>query len=128
MPAPADYSRLFQLRVKLRDGTAIMTAWEGGFMQPNHTRLDCELRWKPVGTGKRPAEIIFPRGATWCGIPGHQTIDGDDAKESVMSLFAMKPGDTDSDYFEVYTERQLEWVSTYGEELSCEAMGRYGER
>lgn len=124
--AKYDPAKLFTLKVKLSGGTAIMTAWDAGMMPPNHTKLDCELRWKPKGA--KVSELLFPRGATWCGIPGHQTVDGDDAKECVMSLFAMKSGDTDPDYFESYTDEQMNWADTYGEELSLEAMGRYGER
>lgn len=128
MRSDYDPSKLFTLHVKLSDGTAIMTAWDAGMMPPNHTKLDCELRWKPKTAGRHDkSEVIFPRGATYCGVPGHQTIDGKAARELVCSLFAMKSGDTDPDYFESYTDRQMEWADRYGEELSLEAFARYGE-
>lgn len=43
-------------------------------------------------------------------------------------LFALKPGDTDSDFFADYTPEQLDWVTANGEELSLIALDRYGER
>ena len=118
-----DPAFLFELRVPGQyqgDKTIIIRAWEGEPFAcgPNHTRLDCELR--------QGGKIIFPRGATWCGIPGHQTIDGPMARETVLSLFAMKPGDTDRDYFSAYTPEQLEWAVANGEHLSMVAEDRYG--
>lgn len=113
--------KLFTIRFKLSTGWITMTAWESPeYSSTGHTRLDCELR--------QNGKTIFPRGATYCGTPGHMTIDGDDAKELVASLFAMKPGDTDSEYFESYTPDQLEWAEQNGEELDLLKMDRYGER
>ncbi len=108
---------LFTLRVRLSGGTAVIKAYDAGFRPPNHTRLDCELRWN--------GKIVFPVGATYCGIPGQYSIDGINAKECVMDLFCLKPGDTDSEYFESYTPEQLAWVEEHGEELSCERQARY---
>jgi hypothetical protein len=124
--------RLFRLIIKLPGGTAIVTAWEGkpGYY-PNHTRVDCELRWRSATSTNRTkrgaAPCVFERGQVYVGIPGHQTIDGRYAREAVLSALAVKPGDTDSDYFEDYTPEQLEWTSAHGEDLSLEAAGRYGD-
>lgn len=113
-----DPSYLFTIRFKLSTGWATMRAWETphGF-DGSHARLDCEL----VHNGK----VVFPKGATWCGIPSHQSIDGNAAKECVASLFAMKPGDTDREYFDSYTPEQLEWAEANGEELGLEREIRY---
>jgi hypothetical protein len=120
---------LFRLIVKLSGGTAIITAWESYERQysSSHTKLDAELRWKPAGSRSKSL-LIFERGNTWCGVPGHTTLDGNAAKELVMSLFAMKPGDTDAEYFATYSTFQMEWARENGEELSIEAEGRYGSR
>ena len=40
----------------------------------------------------------------------------------------MKPGDTDSEYFEHYTPEQLAFAEQYGETVDCYAMDRFGER
>jgi len=75
--------------------------------------------------GKRRTRLIFKRGQTWCGIPGHASIDGKYAKEAVLSTLAMKPGDTDADYFADYTETQLDFAREFGETLDCEKSHRY---
>lgn len=109
----------FTLRVKLHDGTCVIRAYDGGRGRFGGERIDVEVRM-----GGR---VIFPLGALYCGTPacGGMTVDGRRAKELVMSLVAMKPGDTDSEYFDSYTPEQLEWANRYGEELSCEREARY---
>ena len=94
-------------------------AWEHGFEGPNHTRIDCQLLWN----GKE----VFPRGSMWAGVPSHQSIDGDAAKELATSLFCMKPGDTDAEFFANYTPEQIEWVNAHAETLSLEKVSRFGE-
>lgn len=113
----SDPSYLFTIRFKLSTGWVTMRAWEGGREEPNHTRLICEM--------SQNGKVIFEKGQAWCGIPGHQSIDGLAAKECVASLFAMKPGDTDRDYFEGYTPEQLAWAEQNGEELSMLKSDRY---
>ena len=55
------------------------------------------------------------------------TSDGKQARRGVLSHVAMKPGDTDREFFKDYTPEQIEFVERYGEELSLVAMDRYGE-
>ena len=118
---------LFRLRVRLgRDVTLAVTAWEGKRMAPNHTRIDVRARLYFHNGIKRTYADIFRRGDTWCGIPSHQTIDGKAARECVLSLLAMRPGDTDSEYFDSYTPEQLEFAGSYGEELGSVSEFRYG--
>lgn len=78
---------------------------------------------------KQGEETIFPKGRLYAGIStfaGH-SIDGDAAKKLTLELVAMKPGDTDEEYFADYTPDQLEWASENGEWLSYIAAERYGE-
>jgi hypothetical protein len=112
-----DPSFLFTLRFRLSGGTLTIKAWEGPSVGPYHTRIDVEASW---GGFK-----LFPRGATYCGLPRFYSLDGANAKELVGSLLAMKPGDTDSEYFASYTPEQLAWAEQYSEELSCEVQARY---
>ena len=126
-----DPARLFQLRVRLSEGTATITAWDANHTNPKtgHMRIDCQLTWRPMNGGisdksNRPI-VVFPRGATWCAVNRYTAIDGIEAKERVMSLFAMRPGDTDAEFFEHYTDDQLSWVTRYGEELGAEREARY---
>lgn len=76
---------------------------------------------------KQGGKVIFPLGSIWCGGArfGSASQDGIEAKELVLSLVAMKPGDTDADYFTDYTQEQLDWASHNGESLSCEREYRY---
>ena len=82
-----------------------------------HTRIDVEVKIGP--------DVIFARGDTWCGVAAHVPLDGIEARALVMSLVAMRPGDTDSDYFASYTPAQLEFAETYGEALGCVRESRY---
>lgn len=119
MKIAEDTSRLFTLRIRpfATEPWITIHAFEGAFWPPNHTRVDVEVR--------QGGKVIFPRGTLWCGIPGHASLDGDEAKESVLSLVAMRPGDTDRDYFEGYTPEQLDWATHNGEALSMEREARY---
>lgn len=125
----SDPSYLFTIRFKLSSGTVTMRAWEVFPFLPNgdrnpafrdndsHTRIDCELY--------HGGNVVFPRGSTWCGMPRGSSLDGNEAKELVASLFAMRPGDTDREYFDSYTPEQLAWAEANGEELGIEREIRY---
>ena len=110
---------LFVVRGRLGDGSWFsVRAWEGP-QRGSHTTLFCELRTRDG--------VIFPRESSWVGIPGHRTIDGRLARETAISLFCVKPGDTDADFFADYTEAQLDFVNRYAEELSLWKADRYGD-
>lgn len=52
-------------------------------------------------------------------------MHADDSRETVAGLLhflALRPGDTDRDYFDSYTPAQLEWCDAHGEELAMLAM------
>lgn len=116
-----DSSFLFELRIPLDNSICSIKTWEGerSLGNPYHMRIDVEVRHK--------GKVVFPKGATYCGLPRMHSWSrtGNHAKELVMSLVAMKPGDTDPDYFNEYTEEQLAWVKAYGEYLSMEREARY---
>lgn len=113
------------------DVTLSVTVWEGPWQAPNHTRLDMRARllWTENvgGVLKRRSRTVFKRGDTWCGIPGQRSIDGDAAKECVLATLAMKPGDTDADYFANYTDVQLAFADAFAEDLYMVKCDRYGE-
>jgi hypothetical protein len=125
---------VFRLRVRLgnlkcfmghgRCFCAVIQAYEGpetsaGGRNSTHTTLYCSLTFNGW-TG-------FPRESFYVGIPHGHGLDGDYAKAAVMGLFALKPGDTDDEFFADYTPEQLAFVERYGEELSIVARERYGE-
>jgi hypothetical protein len=102
---------LFELQVKLGGKLCRIFAFDANHTcrTHGHMRIDVEVH--------HGGSVIFPRGATYCAVPRGVSIDGVEARELVMSLVAMKPGDTDSEYFEYYTPEQLEFAEAYGEEI-----------
>ncbi len=122
-----DPSYLFTLRVPLSNGYATIHAFDGG-------KRDSEPR---LGVGADRIDVVvrhngrtvFPRGAIWCGTPSMPgegwSLDGPRVRELVLSLVAMKPGDTDEEYFADYTDAQREWAERFGDEISCEREARY---
>lgn len=118
-----DHNYLFTLNIPVSDGGVIVHAFEAGNMGPNHTKINVEVGFRATGSDQE--KVIFARGDTWCGIPSIHSIDGAHARELVGNLIAMKPGDTDSEYFESYTSEQLEFAKRYGEEISLEIMATY---
>jgi hypothetical protein len=113
----------FTLRVRpfrsAADARAIMIrAYDDlvpGWDSAGRVRLTVEVR--------HGGEVIFPKGQLTCAL--HAESDGIKAKELVMGLVAMKPGDTDRDYFADYTPAQLAWCEQYGEAIDLERMVRY---
>lgn len=115
-----DLNRVFTLCVRVRrNGPMIMIhAFDANVTGPHgHSRIDVEVR--------RNGQIVFPRGALYCGVPCGTCVDSIEAKELVLSLVGMKPGDTDDDYFAGYTEEQLAFARKYGEMIDCERLDRY---
>lgn len=90
---------------------------------------NCRPSWDESGRVRIEVEVrhggkvIFPRGVLYCAL--HGTSDGLKARELVMSLVAMRPGDTDDDYFADYTPEQLAWANEHGESLGIEREIRY---
>lgn len=113
----------FELRIKTAPtvgyGTMItIRAYDDlvpGWDSAGRVRLTCEV--------KHGSTVVFPKGQLTCAL--HAASDGIQARELVMSLVAMKPGDTDRDYFADYTPAQLEWCERFGEPLDMERMYRY---
>ena len=118
-----DPSYLFTLQVHTRKGTVVIRAFESndkvGYSNTHH-RIDVEVRFNGA--------VMFPRGQLYCGIPQGKSIEGIAAKEMVMSLVGMKPGDTDFSYFEDYSPGQLEFARSVGEDISMAAHDRYCDR
>lgn len=54
-------------------------------------------------------------------------IDSDDCVKDLMSFLTLRPGDTDKEYFDNYSDAQLDYCSQHAEALSCEVYNRFGE-
>lgn len=70
-------------------------------------------------------EIIFS-GTEYRPSPLH-AIDSDESVAGLMEFLTLRPGDTDAEYFDEYTKRQLVFAATHGEILGAEVMNRFGE-
>ena len=55
-------------------------------------------------------------------------IDSDGAIAGLMSFLTLRPGDTDSEYFDAYTPGQLAYCEQHAEALAMEVYARFGER
>jgi hypothetical protein len=75
--------------------------------------------------GKNHHNIIFSN-MVGSFSPCH-ACDGVNAKRHILMHLAMKQGDTDQEFFDTYSDEQLEFVNTFGEEIYFLAVSRYGE-
>jgi len=57
----------------------------------------------------------------------HIAVDSDHAVESLMSFLTLRPGDTDEEYFERYTPKQMHFAETHAEALGMEVDNRYND-
>ena len=47
--------------------------------------------------------------------------DSDECLATLLVFLTLRPGDTDADYFDGYTERQRDWTQDYAcESLACD--------
>lgn len=115
------FDKLFTLRIKTREGMIVINAYDANNVGSyGHSRVDIEV--------KQNGKVIFKRGDLYVGIPSGHSIDDGYVKEAVLSCVAMKPGDTDREYFDSYSQEQLDWANQYGEDLDMIRMDRYCDR
>jgi hypothetical protein len=76
--------------------------------------------------GATGPETIF-EGDDFGASPLH-SLDGDDTVASLLTFLTLRKGDTDSEYFDGYTARQLEFRDEHAEALQGELYSRFGER
>jgi hypothetical protein len=71
--------------------------------------------------------VVLFEGADFHGSPMHGD-DSDDNVASLMTFLTLRPGDTDAEYFENYTDAQRDFADAHAEALSLEVLNRFGER
>lgn len=62
-------------------------------------------------------ELIFEGEDLSCS-PMH-AIDSDEVLYSLLTFLTLRPGDTDREYFDAYTDEQRAWMETHAEHLSA---------
>ncbi len=76
---------------------------------------DSEGRWVLAYELKLNGKLIFDGEDFHC--VRTECVDSDAVCASILHFLALKPGDTDEEYFKDYTPEQLEWVSDHGDTL-----------
>ncbi len=70
--------------------------------------------------------VVLFEGEDFGCSPMH-SIDGNETIKGIMCFLTLQPGDTDAEYFESYTQEQLDYCSQHAEALDSEVMHRFGE-
>jgi hypothetical protein len=75
----------------------------------------------PTGQSKVLVHLYDAAGErvmdTWIGVSPQHAIDSDDAVRSAIDAVAIRPGDTDDEFFDSYSPEQLAFANEHGEEL-----------
>lgn len=69
--------------------------------------------------------VLF-QGEDFGSSPMH-AIDSDETCRGIMAFLTLRPGDTDADYFEDYTQQQLDYCSEHAEALDSAVRDRFGD-
>ncbi len=77
------------------------------FQEPNHNQLGYRLWDKD--------EVIFE--GSDLGSPRHEKMGSSIQIISLLGFLSLRDGDTDAEYFDSYTRRQLEWRDERAEDL-----------
>lgn len=80
------------------------------------TILQCRL--------KHGRQVIF-EGANFACSPIH-AIDSDEAIKSLLGFLTLQSGDTDEEYFESYSPKQIAWRDEHAESLAMAVGDRFG--
>jgi hypothetical protein len=70
-----------------------------------------------------PGGVVLFQG-TDLGIPRGEAIDSDEVVNTLLGFIVMQPGDTDDEYFEKYSRKQLEFAE--GEDAEDIRLALYG--
>lgn len=74
-------------------------------------------------TQSKPRRVLFEGDDFGCS--PCVCVDSDEMLVSLLGFLCLRPGDTDAEYFENYTEQQLEFCGHHAESLGFEALCRF---
>jgi hypothetical protein len=112
----------FQLRILCVGNTITINAFEGE--RDNNLRRTYKIQVLQRVAAHMLQKEIFPTGQLYCAVHTDKPA-GVRAKEIVMATVAMRPGDTDAEYFSGYSEEQKAWARVYSDLLNEERLTRY---
>lgn len=109
--------RLRKVKLDAPGGNYILETWDGGPPSPFGKRYIGFRFYNPQGT------VIFgtPEGSAPLKLSPLHSIDSDESLRALLGFLTVKPGDTDREYFDNYTEEQMAFARSY----DCEYLGLY---
>ena len=84
------------------------------------------LRYRLTENCPIDGKTVLFEGEDFACSPMH-AVDSDYAVAAVLGFLTLRPGDTDAEYFESYTPRQLEFCAQHAEYLQSYITDRFGE-
>jgi hypothetical protein len=105
-------------------GCEFLREWEEGdfrlLLWDTNTRVASGPQSRLAYQFFHKGELIFQSADYGCS-PMH-AVDSDECVAALLSFLALRPGDTDSEYFKDYSIQQMAFAQSYGEELGYIAM------
>jgi hypothetical protein len=105
-------------------GCEFLREWEEGdfrlLLWDTNTRVGSGPQSRLAYQFFHKGELIF-QGADYGCSPMH-AVDSDETVASLLTFFALRPGDVEREYFKDYSVQQMAFAESYGEELGVIAM------
>ena len=101
-----------------------LVGWDCHTTRLNGPQWQLGYRLAMKENGKEP--VVLFQGEDYGYSPLHAT-DSDACIAGIMNFLTLRPGDTDREYFDEYTQEQLDYCCHHAEALSCEVMTQFGE-
>jgi hypothetical protein len=105
-------------------GCEFLREWEEGdfrlLLWDTNTRVGSGPQSRLAYQFFHKGELIF-QGADYGCSPMH-AVDSDETVASLLTFFALRPGDVEREYFKDYSIQQMAFAQSYGEELGYIAM------
>lgn len=120
-----DRETLFRLAVRLREGTMHVRVYGDGIASNGGMKYDAFVWIRKKNVPTPHDQIIF--SSLKGSFSPCFSVDGDDAKRHILQHIAMKPGDTDAEFFADYTKEQLDFVKLNSDDIYMTSIERYGE-
>jgi hypothetical protein len=111
--------RRVQFRPYRAGHTFTLTVWDRNKLSQGKWMLGYRLTMR-VG---RKTTVLFEGEDFGCS-PCH-AIDSDATMAAIMGFLTLKPGDTEREYFENYTQAQLDFCHQHAEALHAEVQARF---
>lgn len=107
--------------------TFTLVTWDTGRIDGDgKSILGYEFRQHTAKSGRHADTIVLFTGEDFCCSPLY-AIDSDRCLATLLGFLTLRPGDTDTEYFDTYTAAQLAYCAEHAESLGAEVIARFGE-